>query len=82
MLGKNQQERYWLAFSLGFLSLAVVLLPLLIMDQGYFIYYGDFVSQQLPFYQHANEVVRKAVCSVGTGARIWGAVFWGLMRFT
>ncbi len=58
LLRKNQQERYLLAFSLGFLSLAVVLLPLLIIDQGYFIYYGDFVSQQLPFYQHANEIVR------------------------
>ncbi|MDE5885039.1 MAG: YfhO family protein [Oscillospiraceae bacterium] len=58
MFRKNQKERYLLAFGLGFLSLAVVLLPLLIMDQGYFIYYGDFVSQQLPFYQHANEIVR------------------------
>ena len=47
-----------LSFGLGFLSLAIVLLPLLIIDKGYFIYYGDFVSQQLPFYAHANEVIR------------------------
>lgn len=58
LLKTHQQERWLTAFSLGFLSLAIVLLPLLIMDQGYFIYYGDFVSQQLPFYHHANEIIR------------------------
>ena len=49
---------YGQAFGLGFLCLFVILLPLVILDKGYFIYYGDFVSQQLPFYQHANEVIR------------------------
>lgn len=51
-------EKYGLVFGLGFVCLLVVLLPLMIMDGGYFIYYGDFVSQQLPFYHHANEIVR------------------------
>lgn len=51
-------EKYALVFGLGFLCLFVVLLPLTIMDGGYFIYYGDFISQQLPFYEHANDVVR------------------------
>ncbi len=58
LLDKQQKEKYLLAFGLGFLSLMVVLLPLLIIDRGYFIYYGDFVSQQLPFYQLANDAVR------------------------
>ncbi len=58
VLGKKTSEKYGLAFGLGFLSLLIVFLPLMIMDQGYFIYYGDFVSQQLPFYEVANDAVR------------------------
>ncbi len=59
VLGKNTKEKYGMAFGLGFLSFLIVLLPLMIMDQGYFIYYGDFVSQQLPFYELANDAVRE-----------------------
>ena len=51
-------EKYGLVFGLGCAVLLIVLLPLMIWDKGYFIYYGDFVSQQLPFYWHANEVIR------------------------
>lgn len=58
LLKKQTSEKYALAFGLGFLSLLIVLLPLMIIDHGYFIYYGDFVSQQLPFYQLANDAVR------------------------
>ena len=54
----RSRERYGLVFLLGFFSLLVVLLPLMVLDKGYFIYYGDFISQQLPFYEHANDVVR------------------------
>ncbi|MBE6875615.1 MAG: hypothetical protein E7496_02645 [Ruminococcus sp.] len=55
---KQSGEKYALSFGLGFLSLCVVLMPLLCIDKGYFIYYGDFVSQQLPFYELANDAVR------------------------
>ncbi len=55
---KFSGEKYSTAFWAGFLSLLVILLPLLCMDKGYFIYYGDFVSQQLPFYKLANDAVR------------------------
>ncbi len=57
--GKQSSEKYGLVFGLGFLSLMIVLLPLVIIDRGYFIYYGDFVSQQLPFYELANDAVRE-----------------------
>ena len=58
-LGQKDGEKYGLVFVLGFLALMIVLIPLMILDKGYFIYYGDFVSQQLPFYYHANEVIRE-----------------------
>ena len=58
LLKQQKKEKYLLAFGLGFFCLLIVLLPLIIIDHGYFIYYGDFVSQQLPFYQLANDAVR------------------------
>lgn len=58
LTGTRNGEKYGLVFLLGCLPLMLVLLPLVIYDKGYFIYYGDFVSQQLPFYYHAGEVVR------------------------
>lgn len=41
------------------LGMAVLLfLPFLLLDRGYFIYYGDFNVQQIPFYKLAHEAVR------------------------
>lgn len=52
------KEKYLLAFILGFLTLFTALLPVMIVDKGYFIYYGDFNAQQIPFYNLANDAVR------------------------
>ena len=46
------------AFGLAFLIALVLFLPFLIQDRGYFLYYGDFNVQQIPFYQLAHEAVR------------------------
>lgn len=47
------------------LGLAVLLfLPFLIIDRGYFIYYGDFNVQQIPFYRLAHDAVLR------------GDIFW------
>lgn len=52
------KEKYLTAFILGFVTLLVVLIPVMICDKGYFIYYGDFNAQQIPFYNLANDAVR------------------------
>ena len=40
------------------LGVAVLLfLPFVLMDKGYFIYYGDFNVQQIPFYKMVHEAV-------------------------
>ncbi|MDE5935895.1 MAG: YfhO family protein, partial [Ruminococcus sp.] len=52
------KEKYFLAFILGFITLLLSLLPVMICDKGYFIYYGDFNAQQIPFYNLANDAVR------------------------
>ncbi len=55
---REEFHRYLTAFLLGFGSLLIVLLPVIIADGGYFIYYGDYNSQQIPFYNLANDAVR------------------------
>lgn len=51
-------------FLLALLAAAVMFLPFVLMDGGYFLYYGDFNVQQIPFYQLAHEAVRS------------GDIFW------
>lgn len=52
------KEKYLSAFLLGFFTLLAALLPVMIVDKGYFIYYGDYNAQQIPFYNLANNAVR------------------------
>ena len=60
----TSQERYKQAFLIGLLIAAVMFLPYVIYDRGYFFFFGDFNVQQIPFYKLAHEAVRS------------GAVFW------
>lgn len=53
---KNEMagRTFWLT-----LGMAVLLfLPFVLYNRGYFIYYGDFNAQQIPFYQLAHDAVR------------------------
>lgn len=52
------REKYLQAFLMGFFILLAALLPVMIFNKGYFIYYGDFNAQQIPFYNLANDAVR------------------------
>ena len=52
------------AFLLALLMAFLLFLPFLIIDKGYFIYYGDFNVQQIPFYRMAHDAVRS------------GNIFW------
>lgn len=55
ILVKNQ---FLKAFLTGLLLACVVFIPFIIFDNGYFIFYGDFNVQQIPFYQVAHDAVR------------------------
>jgi uncharacterized membrane protein YfhO len=37
---------------------AMSFLPFVILNKGYFIFFGDFNVQQIPFYRMAHEAVR------------------------
>lgn len=54
----EERRRYLSVFGIGFCCLFLALLSLILLDRGYFIYYGDYVSQQIPFYELANDAVR------------------------
>lgn len=60
---ENSSVPFWktggfTAFTIGFLSLLITILPIMIAEKGYFIYYGDYNAQQMPFYHLASEAVK------------------------
>ncbi len=58
LIAHPQKERYWQAFYLGLLVSALFFGIYIVRDFGYFLYYGDFNVQQIPFYRLAQEAVR------------------------
>ncbi|MDE5946042.1 MAG: YfhO family protein [Oscillospiraceae bacterium] len=54
----REKEKYLISFFLGFIALFIAIIPVMITENGYFIYYGDYNSQQIPFYTLANNAVR------------------------
>lgn len=56
---ENDKRPYALyAFLWAFLLAALLVVPVMIYDQGYFLYYGDFNVQQIPFYQLAHDAIQ------------------------
>lgn len=49
------KETFLLVLATAFL----LFLPFIIYNRGYFIYYGDFNAQQIPFYQLAHQAIRE-----------------------
>ena len=45
-------------FLIALLAAACFFVPYMIMDEGYFLFFGDFNVQQIPFYQLAHDAVR------------------------
>ena len=61
---RPQKSQAFPTFLTALLMAAAVFLPFMISDSGYFLFYGDFNVQQVPFYQHCHELVRS------------GNIFW------
>lgn len=58
LIYRNTKEKYLTAFVAGFLCVFISILPVMIVEGGYFIYYGDYNAQQIHFYNLANDAVR------------------------
>lgn len=55
-LFNNKNGHYYLkAFFIPLLVALAFFLPFIIIDDGYFLYYGDFNVQQIPFYQMIHD---------------------------
>lgn len=54
-----KKEHYWYkAFLWGLFLSAAFFIPYIVMGKGYFLYYGDFNVQQVPFYQMVHDAIR------------------------
>lgn len=49
-----------MTFLIALVTATALFIPSMIIGKGYFIFYGDFNVQQIPFYQHCHEMVRSA----------------------
>ena len=56
---QKPRERTGMAFLLALFAAIGIFLPFVIYDKGYFVFYGDFNVQQIPFYQMAHDAVRE-----------------------
>lgn len=81
VLSDDRKEKYVPAFLFGFLAFLIVVIPLMIYNGGYYIYYGDYNSQQIPFYAHAHEFVRNEGFSGWDWNTDLGANFIGSYAF-
>ena len=55
----RQEKKYYARAFLYALAMAAVLLaPFVLLDGGYFVYYGDYNAQQIPFYKTCIEAVQ------------------------
>ena len=59
-LREKQTSRWWLkaAFFYGMAVAFLFFIPFIIFDNGYFLFYGDFNVQQIPFYQMCHDAIR------------------------
>lgn len=76
----NKKEKYLMAFLLGFCAFMIIIIPIIIYNGGYYIYYGDYNSQQVPFYNHAHEFVKSEGFGWDWGTDL-GANFVGSYSF-
>ncbi len=58
LLGKTK-SRALSTFLFALLTATVIFLPAIITGKGYFIFYGDFNVQQIPFYQTCHQAIRE-----------------------
>ncbi len=61
---KSELKYYKKAFFTAMIMGVILLLPFVLIDGGYFIYYGDYNAQQIPFYTLCNKALK-------TGSFMW-----------
>ncbi len=55
----TKKKSYAFVFFTAFFIMLIAMLPMIIYNGGIFTYYGDYNSQEIPFYYHVNEELRQ-----------------------
>ncbi len=55
----TKKRSYAFVFFTAFFIMLIAMLPMIIYNGGIFTYYGDYNSQEIPFYYHVNEQIRQ-----------------------
>lgn len=76
----KRKEKYLLLFVTAFIGMMISFIPSMIVNKGIFLYYGDFNSQQMMFYQHAHDAVRSGNMGWDWGTDL-GSSFVGSYSF-
>ena len=72
----KEKSYYKKSFFVALIMAAVMFLPFVIIDGGYFTFYGDYNSQQIPFFKHSIEMVHNGTLGWDWGTDL-GANFVG-----
>ncbi len=64
LLLRPTKEKKLSTFLIAILVASAFFIPYMVMSEGYFIFYGDFNVQQIPFYQECHKAIRE------------GNIFW------
>lgn len=55
----KQEKRYYKQAFFYALLMSLIFLPFVIIDGGYFVFYGDYNAQQIPFYKTCIEAIHQ-----------------------
>lgn len=77
---RPEKSRALSTFLIALLMAAALFLPYMFFDDGYFLFFGDFNVQQVPFYQHCHELVKSGNIGWDFGTDL-GANFIGSYTF-
>lgn len=77
---RPQKEKRLSTFFIALLTAAAFFVPYMLMSEGYFIFYGDFNVQQIPFYQACHAAIKSGNIGWSTVTDI-GANFIGSYSF-
>ncbi len=69
---KEKRKAVLMSFLFGMAVALCIFLPFLIVDKGFFLYAGDYNSQQIPFYYHVQQFLQN-----GGGTWDWGTDLGG-----
>lgn len=55
---RENKQMYFSTFLYALIAAALLFVPYMFMDDGYFLFYGDYNVQQIPFYQFCHNAVK------------------------